>query len=400
MSKIRKPVIDAVEKKLTGAKVVRGVSKDAKPLRNVLSPVTAKPSRIVAKPQVYSGKPYLSTGRETLQRGTGVESPYSAIKKPYAPEDVQVSRTIANPNVTNKMIIDPASLQGGTMIGWVGDRAQAGTVVDAINNIALENPVRLHGGGDWMLDSSGSIMASNPNVTKAYINRMNKLAESGNPIYSSHLAMSPEGVDFNKMISDMFAGSRGDIKDTDAMRIDSYIKNFVPKGKDKKIFNDFVGINSEDLGQYLSNLSGSDRSAFIKEMDKARMQDIFGIPDVGAIRIAVTDPNLLNVDTMSTGFAIGKYNPDIGLIQSPDVIHPTYSSQIAGDPVGMFGVSLPYDVMFPQFGKKMREIQSVKPTVRADYTATRTPPVQYLDQEWVDSVSQAIENFRKLKEQQ
>jgi hypothetical protein len=66
----------------------------------------------------------------------------------------------------------------------------------------------------------------------------------------------------------------------------------------------------------------------------------------------------------------------------------------------MFGVSLPYDVMFPQFGKKMREIQSVKPTVRADYTATRTPPVQYLDQEWVDSVSQAIENFRKLKEQQ
>jgi DNA-directed RNA polymerase subunit K/omega len=37
---------------------------------------------------------------------------------------------------------------------------------------------------------------------------------------------------------------------------------------------------------------------------------------------------------------------------------------------------------------------------RADYLAMRKPPVQYLDQEWVDSVSQAIENFRKLKEQQ
>lgn len=46
MSKIRKPVIDAVEEALTGAKVARTVAKDAKPLRGVLSPVTAKPSRV------------------------------------------------------------------------------------------------------------------------------------------------------------------------------------------------------------------------------------------------------------------------------------------------------------------------------------------------------------------
>lgn len=46
MSKIRKPVIDAVEEALTGAKVARAVAQDAKPLRGVLSPVTAKPSRV------------------------------------------------------------------------------------------------------------------------------------------------------------------------------------------------------------------------------------------------------------------------------------------------------------------------------------------------------------------
>ena len=37
MSKIRKPVIDAVEEALTGAKVARAVAQDAKPLRGVVS---------------------------------------------------------------------------------------------------------------------------------------------------------------------------------------------------------------------------------------------------------------------------------------------------------------------------------------------------------------------------
>jgi hypothetical protein len=49
MSKIRKPVIDAVEEALTGAKVARAVAKDAKPLRGVLPTVTAKPSRVPVK---------------------------------------------------------------------------------------------------------------------------------------------------------------------------------------------------------------------------------------------------------------------------------------------------------------------------------------------------------------
>lgn len=46
MSKIPKPLIDAVEEALTGAKVARTVARDAKPLRGVLPAVTAKPSRI------------------------------------------------------------------------------------------------------------------------------------------------------------------------------------------------------------------------------------------------------------------------------------------------------------------------------------------------------------------
>ena len=69
MSKIRKPVIDAVEEALTGAKVARTVAQDAKPLRGVLSPVTAKPSRIVSNPQDVTSR--LNQSSQSIYRDGG-----------------------------------------------------------------------------------------------------------------------------------------------------------------------------------------------------------------------------------------------------------------------------------------------------------------------------------------
>jgi hypothetical protein len=153
MSKIRKPVIDAVEEALTGAKVAR--AKDAKPLRGVLSPVTAKPSRI-----------------------KGIKTGYSGLVKPYKPEDVVVTRSVVNPNVQAKQVIDPSALQGGYMLGWTGDRANAGTVIEAIDGRRLAVPVREQGGGDWMMDNPESIMASEVGTSTGLLNRLNELAES------------------------------------------------------------------------------------------------------------------------------------------------------------------------------------------------------------------------------
>ena len=79
MSKIRKPVIDAVEEALTGAKVARTVAQDAKPLRGVLSPVTAKPSRI--------------KGIRTVEQ-KGIKTLYRGLEQPYNPS-YNLSRTDA-----------------------------------------------------------------------------------------------------------------------------------------------------------------------------------------------------------------------------------------------------------------------------------------------------------------
>jgi hypothetical protein len=380
MSKIRKPIIDAVEEKLTGAKVARSVAKDAKPLRGVLSPVTAKPSRV-----------------------KGIETGYSGLVKPYKPEDVVVTRSVVNPNVLNKPIIDPSALQGGYMLGWTGDRANAGTVIEAIDGKRLAVPVREQGGGDWMMDNPESIMASEYGTSTGLLNRLNELAESGSPVYSNHLLMSGKAVDFNKMISDLFSGMRGRVNSKTAKDIDKDIRNTAVKNKNTGVFTypykDFVGINSDELPNWLASISGSNRSKFMKMMDKKGIQSVEGIPDIGKLRIANTVPELLNAPDMSSGFAIGKYNPEVGRIINPSVAHNTYNSQIAGTPVGTFGIQLPYETVFPDFSKLM-QTKYIKSINNPTYMAMLDPPVQYLDQEWVDSVSQAIENFRKLKEKQ
>lgn len=381
MSKIRKPVIDAVEEALTGAKVARAVAQDAKPLRGVLSPVTAKPSRI-----------------------KGIKTGYSGLVKPYKPEDVVVTRSVVNPNVLNKPVIDPSALQGGYMLGWTGDRANAGTVIEAIDGRRLSVPVREQGGGDWMMDSPESIMASEVGTSTGLLNRLNELAESGSPVYSNHLLMGEQAVDFNTMISDLFSGMRNRVNAKTAKDIDKDIRNTAITNKDTgKVtypYSNFVGINSDELPNWLAGLTGSNRSKFMKMMDKKGIQSVEGIPDIGKLRIANTVPELLNAPTMSSGFAIGRYNPEVGRIINPSVAHKTYNSQIAGTPVGTFGVQLPYQTVFPDFAKYVEMKQAENAGNRADYLAMRKPPVQYLDQEWVDSVSQAIENFRKLKEQQ
>ena len=381
MSKIRKPVIDAVEEALTGAKVARAVAKDAKPLRGVLPAVTAKPSRV-----------------------KGIKTGYSGLVKPYKPEDVVVTRSVVNPNVLNKPVIDPSALQGGYMLGWTGDRANAGTVIEAIDGRRLSVPVREQGGGDWMMDSPESIMASEVGTSTGLLNRLNELAESGSPVYSNHLLMGEQAVDFNTMISDLFSGMRNRVNAKTAKDIDKDIRNTAITNKDTgKVtypYSNFVGINSDELPNWLAGLTGSNRSKFMKMMDKKGIQSVEGIPDIGKLRIANTVPELLNAPTMSSGFAIGRYNPEVGRIINPSVAHKTYNSQIAGTPVGTFGVQLPYQTVFPDFAKYVEMKQAENAGNRADYLAMRKPPVQYLDQEWVDSVSQAIENFRKLKEQQ
>jgi hypothetical protein len=407
MAKIPKQLGELVEDAIKGAKVARTVAKDAKPLRGVLSPVTAKPSRIIIKPPVYRGKPYVAP--RPLVRGQSNEHQYSDRKTAYRPEEISVEREIINQNALNRPFIRPEDLQGGYLYGLLGDRSMAGTTIKSINGIPLRNPVYTEGGGNFMfnyLNEPESIWASSDSVISRQNREMRELAEQGKDVYGSYMTMGGKGVDFNKEMSDLFSYSLGDITKTDQKRINSMVENyrFQKELKDGSIktvypYKDFVGIESQDLDKWLRGLTGKERSDFIALMGKTKggAHGIRGIPDVGILRIADTAPDLLDVPMYSSGYAIGKYNPNIGIVDNPINPHSTYTSQIAGTPVGTFGVNLPYEMVYRDWARKLADVQAQK-SMTPYYYATNAgvTPVQYMDQEMVDILSKAIEDFNKL----
>jgi hypothetical protein len=263
-----------------------------------------------------------------------------------------------------------------------------------------------------MFDQQGvspqAVWASSDAIIGRQANELNKLAQEGVPVYPNFTVMGGKGVDFNKEMSDLFSVSRGDIKPTDARRIDSLIKNTAIKKETKNgiktvyPFKDFVGIASPDLDKWLRGLGGGQRGLFMNIMSKGSQQYVMGIPDIGALRIADTAPDLLHTPIYSSGYAIGRYDPSVGIIKNPVKPHSTYTSQLAGSPMGTFGVDLPYELVYRDWAKALAEKQLTKPSLTPYFHATTggVTPIQKADQEWVDALSQAIENFRKLKEQQ
>jgi len=256
------------------------------------------------------------------------------------------------------------------------------------------------------LNEPESIWASSDSVISRQNREMRELAEQGKDVYGSYMTMGGKGVDFNKEMSDLFSYSLGDITKTDQKRINSMVENyrFQKELKDGSIktvypYKDFVGIESQDLDKWLRGLTGKERSDFIALMGKTKggAHGIRGIPDVGILRIADTAPDLLDVPMYSSGYAIGKYNPNIGIVDNPINPHSTYTSQIAGTPVGTFGVNLPYEMVYRDWARKLADVQAQK-SMTPYYYATNAgmTPVQYMDQEMVDILSKAIEDFNKL----
>jgi hypothetical protein len=123
-----------------------------------------------------------------------------------------------------------------------------------------------------MMDNPESIMASDVGTSNKLVNQLNALAEKGVPVYSNHLLMGEQAVDFNKMISDLFSGMRGRVNAETAKDIDKSIRNTAITNKDTGIvtypYSNFVGINSDELQNWLSTLTGGNRSTFMKMMDK------------------------------------------------------------------------------------------------------------------------------------
>lgn len=320
----------------------------------------------------------------------GLWHPISETKlaKPIGEYKIKVVEEGAN--MLPKKVISPEEMQGGVAIPLAGDRSAAGKIVEEIEGIPMS--VVLEGGGDFMRRNPGKAWASDKGVLSTIAKRIEMARESGAPIYGVHTSMSPLSVDFNTMATETLL-NRLDIRSLrkkDIKEFDEAVRSV--KGQQGKLkAPNFPGLADPDLREKLMKGSGGQRDAFVKTMAKDKFAKL-GFPEVAPSRLAITETELLNVPRGASGYTIAKMDPEARIVQETG--HKSYPYDLLGDYVGGFESLLPVEVMYPSHFEAKRLLGST-PT-GAHKSLELSPPIQYLDQNWLDNAMKYLEMQKKL----
>jgi len=281
-------------------------------------------------------------------------------------------------------------LEGKVLVPAFGDRTRAGGLLRSIMGQELPTPVELQGGADFMR-SAGGIWASEPDAMATKAKHIERIAqETGEEPILTYTAMGAQAGDFSKMMSDammqQIRPSMANYIDPEAVaRFDKYVRDKVDK--------DWVGILSPEASSYVSGMTGSNRRSLWQEMDKTSYRDA-GFPDVGATRLAITDPRLIDAQPFDTGLTMGILNRGFEVSPTPKDVHSTYGAQIQGEYLGGLERPLAGELVWQDFFRKRREA-GAKPA--SDQRAfMMTPSIsQRVTSQQVDEISRYREGLQR-----
>lgn len=271
---------------------------------------------------------------------------YYNIKQSVAPKDVQatvtdIPGTFPKQRTTKSWQEALAPFKGGTLIGLGGDRSRLGRLTH-INGKKLAWDVDLHAGHDYMLEPNrGAVWANAAGHTTGIERMIAKAAERG-PIVGSFQPMGPQSVDSSHNMVDALLAQipSSGISKKDAKAFDDALKAgmHAPNADDRANFAEAMRgwpgiLNAKAASEFMrpeNGFSGTHRSAFVKMMDKKDRKDE-GFPEVGATRVAITNPDLLGTPNSMAGHRLVELDPDELLRQAAGGFkHSTYQSDTGG----------------------------------------------------------------------
>ena len=283
-----------------------------------------------------------------------------------------------------KRTLRPEDLEGGRIVFDAGDRAVAGQKLVRVNGIELDDPIDLRGGPDFMRYGEGSVWASDGSA----VTTINKQARgSEGDAYFLPTLMSPIGVNFNTMMADAL------IQQVSKMKILKKNKKLFDK-KLKAIRPEWEGLDSENAKNQLKT-NGALRKPFVELMDKAEFQNL-GFPDVASTRVAITDPEYLDLPLAAGGMTVGRISKDQPILENVITPHPTYNTQIGGEYIGGFEVPIPRQLLAPDFYAQRRALGTDPKDDPRSFQLAK--PSQEATPEWVDRLSEYIENAKQLRD--
>jgi len=339
-----------------------------------------------ALPFVPSVAGKLGKASRAENEAAGLYHPIGGGLKLERPVSDMTATRVPIAELPSRSIISPEAMQGGVLIPAVGDRTAAGSMLTAINGQALNSPVKLEGGADFMRThlQDGAAWASGKGVVTRLSNQVKDAASGGKPVYMPYTAMGHTAGDFSTMMSDAVIGQINLSK--------------IPKGAIKSFDKEmralrpeFVGLADPKLREQLLS-SGPVRLALIDRMNQAKFREQ-GFPDIASTRNAITEPGLLDAPLHGAGYSVAKMDPDGRVIRQPANPHTTYDTQLGGRYIGGLETNVPRDVMFPDYFKTRRaEGRPVEGDTRSFSLANVT---QNADQQWLDGVMRYIERTRR-----
>ena len=302
-------------------------------------------------------------------------------KLPTFVEDIPFVRTESGLAVPEKTL-DISKLQGRVLTPAYGDRTKADATLTSVGGTQLATPVKLEGGHGYMREGEG-LWASEFPAMKSKASAMEKMDD---PLMV-YTAMAGQAGDFSKMMSETTLDiiKQSNINKKSAKIYDDLIK-------EKLKLKNWPGILSENIDEYVDKLPGTIRRELWQQMDKKAFQDL-GFPNMGVIRTAISDAQLLTVPSFASGRSIGQ---PTSLELRPST-HGTYGTEIIGDYKGSLDFDVPGEIIFRDFFTNMA--QRLKETGKSNPQRAflMTPSIsQKVDKQMIDEVNEFQELMFQL----
>jgi hypothetical protein len=273
-------------------------------------------------------------------------------------------------------------LEGSLLTPANGDRTIAGKALTGVNGIAFEHEVPLQGGFNFMRgpaqQAEQAAWASRRGLITTLANRIKRLSESGDPVHLVYSAMGLRDSDF----SDMTTRAIRELMKTAEVtrRAKAELDDAMRQPWDRfRAYKDFPGIDS--ITDAWLATAGRARTKLAKLLDTDRFADL-NFPDMGSIRKALTEPELLWMPTGASGSAIARMDPTGRVIRNPQVPHTSYDTQIGGTYVGSLP-PIPRRLMFPDWMSTRDPGEHPWLTQRAFHQQTVT---QRANQQWLEGI--------------
>ena len=294
------------------------------------------------------------------------------VKLPTFVEDIPFTKTESSLAVPEKKI-KIEDLKDKVLTPAYGDRTDIGTLTE-VGDVKLKTPVALEGGHGYMREGEG-LWASQ---YKEMVKKANAMKKMDDPLMI-YTAMAGQAGDFSKMMSDTTLQiiKQSNISKKSAKIYDNLIK-------DRLKLKDWPGILSPNIDEYVDKLPGTVRRELWQQMDKKDFQDL-GFPNMGVIRTAISDAQLLTVPPYAAGRSIGQPSS----LEIRPSTHKTYDTEIPGEYIGSLDFDVPGQLIFRDFFTKMA--QRLKDTGKSNTQRAllMTPSIsQKVDQQMIDEVNE------------